>query len=342
MAPSPGETTDEVVTTDVKADAPSTAAVSAPDAKPAESSPAPDAPKSMLEAVKAAAQQDKAAESSPATTRREEPEQQADAEEGEELPDPTQDELKTFHSRTRRRVQQALRQRDEARTEAETLRPRAENFDRVAGMIREAGLTPQDVNVGFEWIRLAKYEPLKALEVLTPVLAHLQERTGRALPPDLRQKVATGHLPEDAASETAQLRARLAEAERREQAAQQQAQERQAAQSQQLVTEVQDAITKWEGGWQSSDPDFAIKAPQFHRDLELALYKAQKTGTLPRTTAEAVAFADKVRKETEQSLRRFVPRPKAMSGLPEASGSLAAARPEPRTMLEAVRQGAQL
>lgn len=302
-------------------------------------------PESMLEAVKAALSKDKAPEASPASAdgRGKDGEEAAEGEDpaGEDLPDEvTDEELRGYHSRTRRRIRKLLDKNRELAGQIEGLSEKAQRFDGITAFVENARLTTEEVNAGFEIMRLMKHDPEKALNALVPYVLELQRITGATLSDDLRQAVEQGMITEDAARELSRHRSResLAQAEARrasEAAARQSEERRRADEAAELTDTVASAISEWENTVLAKDPDREAKHPLVESEIERLILKAKAEGKLPRTAQEAVAMAEKAYAEVNKRVRLFAPKPREIRTV--TSGSVAAATPTPSTELDAAR-----
>lgn len=328
--------------------------VAATDANDAAQSSGADAkdekPKSILDAVMAAT--DKAAQSSGAQTQDTEDPDAGDQpavgvakpegkdkpkDEDAELGGVTEEELRGYKPKTRRRVEQLLASNKTIQTELDKARPAVESFQRLTTFVRDAGLTSEDVNTGFELMRLMKTDPVKAWEAVQPIVHELARITGNLMPDDLRQQVAEGRITEAAAAELARTRATSGlnrqaadrEAERRRQDDANRAHETN-------VTAIAGEISKWETSWSKSDPDYPLKRERVQEKIELAF---QKRGA-PKTPQEAVVLAEECRKAVDAELKRFRPTRTAVNDTPASGGAAATAKPQPKNMLEAVTRAA--
>ena len=308
-------------------------------------------PKSMFDAVKAI--MDKDAQSSGAETQESEssdaddtsaeggaagvtgdkaqPKDDADAELGEV----TDEELRGYKPKTRRRVEQLLASQRTLQEKVDRYEPVVASHQKLTTFIRDAGLTSEDVNAGFEIMRLMKTDPAKAWTTLQPIMGQLARITGNVLPNDLRQQVAEGRLDEAAATEMARLRANTTLSQ---QAADRDAEKRRRdtadREHQDTVTAIATAVSEWETKWSGSDPDYSLKRQRVQEKIELAF---SRPGSRPKTPKEAVDLAERCRKEADTEIRRLRPAKAAVDDNTSASGGAAAqSKPQPKTLLEAV------
>lgn len=319
----------------------------ASDETEADSSPAPEAEAesgSMLDAVTAAlnAEKDEGAEGSPPSDGEDAKDPTADDGDGEEpeADDPgevTDEELRGYHSKTRRRVRHLLSQRDEARAEIENLRPKAEKLDQVTQFIDQSGLSADEVDTGFQVMALLvrsrtdREAAKQARDLLRPYVESLDTATGAILPDDLRQAVEGGYITEDYARQLAGSRADVTAARNAVQEVEARSTQAERAQAEQLRDRIAAAVSQWDQSWKASDPDYEHKQP-----LVLDRVRLRAMERPPRTEKEAVELAEAVKAEIE-ALPAF--RRTKTERKPVLSGG--AARPEPRpqpaTMLDVVK-----
>lgn len=250
---------------------------------------------------------------------------------GEELGEVTSDELNRYTSKTRRRVKQLIEQRDTYRGQVESLTPKADALDRVTDYIAKAGLTKDEVNLGFEIMQAMKNDPFRANELLAPYVTKLQEVTGRILPVELQEQVRGGYISEAAAQELATLRARNALAQA---SAERQTQTTLASQRQADLSAVQTELTTWETSKAATDPDYQAKKATL---VQRFLKAKWADGDMPRTAEAARKQADDVLKEVETHLRSVAP-PKQELRPIQGGTTSPAARPAVTSTLDAIRR----
>lgn len=298
-------------------------------------------PESLLDAVKAALKKDEPAqESPPAADGQGKPADAsaAEADDGGELGDVTPEELNRYHSKTRRRVQGLLAERDTLRKDLDDLRPRAEQFDRIVQYVEKAGLTSQEVDAGFEIMRLMKAEPAKALAALMPYVEQLQTLTGDRLPADLAEAVESGRITEVHARELASHRSRSSLADEQSRRAAEVARQKAAAeQAERQATAIREmtagALTEWARHHLERDPDQGAKAPLIESEIRAQMVQAHAEGKPPRTAQEIFALASRAKAIVEQRLAALLPTPRAVQPVPSGAGAQGPA--EPKTAAEA-------
>lgn len=213
----------------------------------------------------------------------------------------------------------------------------AETFRSITSFMEQNSLSGDEVAEGFEIMGLLKRgDPAslaKAREWFVPRLQSLDEQLGRTLPEDLRNKVEDGLIDEATAKETAQARAEAkllrdqAETSRQRD---EQFQQRTAQVDQQQRNIA--AVTQWEAGIKAKDPDYAAKKAGLVETQVRALM--QERGKIPANPDEALEYVQTAYERTNELLKQLTPKPKAIT--PSPSGMSAAARPEPKSLREAV------
>jgi hypothetical protein len=300
------------------------------------------APKSILEAVQAGIKSDKAVEGSPTSNPETNVPGKATADADAPLSDrPDSAEMNSYHSRTRRRVKQLLDRADQATAETGKLKPLAEQFRKIDGFVQSSGLNWDEVNSGFNIMRLMKNDPFAAREALAPMMDALNKACGIELPPELRQKVDQGFVDEDTARRTAQAEARARLASQAHTRTVEQVQERQQAEAHQRhVGTVTTAVKTFQENWQRTDPDYAAKSPLVMEKVELTLSRLARQGQTISDPAQAVKIVDDAKKAVEATFKPFMRR-EAINPLPSGTVS-ATAGAKPKSMVEAIAQGLAL
>lgn len=306
---------------------------------PAESSTADtkDEKGDMLAAVKAALKpkEEKPSDSDEPGSKSEEadadPDAKKEGEEGEAEPDAlTEEETAHLRPKTRKRIENLVRDRKERDEKIATLEPKAQQFDQVRGFVDEAGLTTDEVNQGFAVMRDLRRNPIEAYRRLKPIVDQLASMFGEGdLPEDLRQDVALGRITEQRARElvTARSQSSIATTQAAENAKREQ--ERQAAEAhQRTVNDVAGAVTEWEHSKAKTDPDWKVKQPRVTELVELEIVRRQRTDQnyFP-TKAEALKISQEALAKVEKEMKAFAPRPRAMSPVTDAGSTRSVAKP---------------
>lgn len=312
----------------------------------ADSSPAEKGDKGdMLTAVKAALEPttDKTPESEKQGSESEDaPKADADKDGADEDADPddlTEDELARLRPKTRKRIENLVRERSDRDAKIGELEPKAQNFEKIQRFVDDAGLSKDEVNQGFDVMKNLRNDPLKAYEQLKPIYAQLQQMAGEVLTPDLQEAVQQGQITEAHARELALTRSRAAVNERRyTETEQRQNDTRQREQSQAQVDDVAGAVTAWERTTSKNDPDWKLKQPRLQEKVENEILRrqAKEPGYFP-SKDEAIAMSKKALESVEAEFKRLAPQRRSMS--PAADVGSTRSTPAPKTMLDAVKVG---
>lgn len=256
----------------------------------------------------------------------------------EELPDPSKEELAQMHPRIRRRVKQLLDQRKAAHQEVVALKPDAQSYRTIRTFMERNNLVDQEVAELFQiGADLKSGDPKRLQAFVDRVMPRVQaalEATGQALPADLRPRVDTGEMTEDAAREFARTRYQAQLAEARAQQAQQQAQTVQTVQVQQSILS---AVNSWQEATRKTDPDFDLKTDA----MTLAAKAIVAERGQPRTPAQAIEFAKAAYEQASAIMRRAAPQPTATRPTPTngtASANRSGVRPAPQSLADAIGQ----
>jgi hypothetical protein len=230
----------------------------------------------------------------------------------------------------KKRIETLLSQRAAARTETETMREPAQQWNQHVEFLQTNGITPQQAQdlygVG---ALLARGDFTNFLAAVEPYVQAARAAVGLTLPEDLQRRVDEGGLAQEDASELARTRAAAADATRRvTMTDQQRAQAAEAARS----TSVRDTLAQWEQGVVARDPDFAHKREPL-RAYMLAI-KAERG--LPPDAATARQWADEALAGVNKVFTSARPPASATPARPSSVAPATKALPEPRTMKEAI------
>jgi hypothetical protein len=196
---------------------------------------------------------------------------------------------------------------------------------------KRVGLSDDDVAQLFAWPRLLARDPAAAVEQLQAFSDRWQEKVGRRLPADIKQKVDDGLLDEDTAKEVAQLRAgrefdkTRSEADRAEQ-------ERSSFVKTQ--NDMRTAVDHYQSELRRSDPDYT---PEKHAMTVDALTALVATRGVPAKVEDAVAMAKEAYTTVTKRLSAFKPQPRQVANPNIGRRLNKPAEFQPKTMLEAVQ-----
>lgn len=315
----------------------------------ADSSNAIESPaSSVLDAVEAALNTDGVtAESRSAENRSDETQAKPDgsdpAAKSEDDSIPEQ-EMKDYSPRAQERIRDLAAQKNELRTQIETLKgdleplqTKAQNFDTLSGYLVENGISAKEANNALEITRLIKTKDYgRALEIMEPMVAELRRSTGGVLDPDLQNDVRLGHLPQarafeiqkSRASETVNTEREQDRAAREDQKRQDDARQQQTA----FVGSVARAADDWAKQQAETDPDWNQKSDLVADALGTIIAKEG----FPKSTKDAVELSKRALAEVEKRIARIAPKPKHIARPQQPGGASPSQPAEPKSALEAI------
>ncbi len=226
----------------------------------------------------------------------------------DEPDDPTEDELKLWKPKTRKRFENLQAKYRDVNERLEKAEVEAGNYRKFVDYLETNGLNQDEANNLFHIGALMKNDPFAALQAITPFYEQLLHVTGQVLPPDLKAQVDAGYLTQAHAVEISQGRAKSRVAPVITQEQHQRQQERENRQQGQNAAAMQRAVASWEQNWSRSDPDYASKKDRVLDRLELMLARATREKKLPQTVEQAVAMAEKARRDVEADFRQYKPK----------------------------------
>lgn len=244
--------------------------------------------------------------------------------------DPTKEELSRYHSRTRKRIEKLLNERNGFRDEAQ-----------VAKGLREY-LTTNDVSKeDFQLtldlaVAMRKGDFRSFLEGVAPYVQLAQEALGITLPQDLQQQVQQGYMTTEAAGRMSQERyARMIAEQNAQKLAYQQQVQQTTQQRTQITQSVEQAVAAWETSVKQSDPDYGRKEDA----VKNFLWSVVRERGAPQSPQQAVEIAQEAYARANNTLRSFMPTPKPTKAVPSSINRTVGARPEPKSLMEAAMIG---
>lgn len=247
----------------------------------------------------------------------------------------TKDDLPHLHSKTRRRVGKLLGDVERLSSEVSQYKPAAENYLEVMAFAREKGLSTKDVNDAILIAGEINTNPEKALERLLPLVENLQRVTGKVLPDDLSDQVQRGFITEAHAKELAAVRAENARLKVDKDSDEERIARQREEKAREQAGSVQRTISDWESKWASSDPDYSKLRDDVKDEIELAITRALKAGTMPRDPAAALKMVEDCKTRVKAKLTKYQPPRTAVNHVTGGSPA-ASAKPQPKSTLEAI------
>ena len=248
-------------------------------------------------------------------------------------PDPTPEELAQFTPKTRKRIEDLVRQRKSLETQLATIQPAAESFAKLSTYVSANRLNSQEVSDGLALMASLKRGDFKTFyDGVMPLVKVAAEAIGESLPDDLYQKVEDGTVSEDEAKELARLRHENSylKGETTEAKA-----AREADAVRQQGESVRGAISQWEAQIRARDPDFTAKQP-FIKHVAGSFLNQYG---IPKTPEEGVRMAKGVYEEVNTMFAQFGRKPQPTVRQPNGGGpSSTGVAAAPQTLQEAVSQ----
>lgn len=321
-----GENVDETESPDVSAKIDTDAPAPEPDSSASSTEPAGEE-FDLLSVVRSATEEAEQSET-PADEDRT-PEATAESERTEDTPppgdpdaDPTDDEMKSYPVRTRKRIERLLEQRNQ-------FRQGAEQYEQVQTFLQEHGVSAEEAADGILIQALIKTNPVEAWKKIKPIAQKLAVESGEMLPADLREQVQAGRLSREHALEMSRLRAAQSSAARQTEFQQRQAEQQR---KQAAVQAVQHRVAQWEQATRARDPDFDAIGDDMQREVAFL----QRQHGMPRTPAEAEQMIQTAYDSVRKRRTAFQPKP---AKAPVTGGRVSSGQPtaEPKSMLDLVR-----
>jgi hypothetical protein len=244
------------------------------------------------------------------------------------------DKLLPFHKHPR--WIEVMGERNEALRKVDLYKADHEALQGIRGYMAQHNLQDAEVQNGFAIMAAIKTDPARALTMLQPYITELQKVLGHELPDDLRERVEEGRTDEESAKELARARATLQRTQAS--AAERANQEAQAA----LVAQGNAraaAADNWVATQQTTDPDFARKAPLLKGAVLEIVAEWDAQGKPVRTAEDAVAITKAAYQRTTDRLRAALPAKPTIRHVPSSNSSSQVAGPRPKTLREAAERG---
>lgn len=258
--------------------------------------------------------------------------------------EPSKEELDRYHSRTRKRIDKLLDQRNQARQELGAARAEAEIASGLRGFLQHHDIQKEDFGVLLDLgVALRKGDFATFYQGVRPYMDLAEEALGIRVPDDLAQRVQQGHMTTEQARLYSQERmarqlaeGRASDAARYANQYAQQAQQVQARQHQEaLQGAVQGAVTAWEARVRQSDPDYGHKQSAVKNMLWAVV---QERGP-PQSPEQAVEIASEAYKRANEMVSQLAPKLRSTSAVPSSVNRNNGATAEPKTLMEAALLG---
>ena len=252
----------------------------------------------------------------------------------EDLGPLTQAEVDSFSPRTRKRIDEFRAQINGLKSQIQPLEAQAQTTQALQTFLKQADIAKEDFGLVLDLAAAMRRGDFRTfLEGVAPYVKLAQESLGIQLPPDLAQAVKGGHMTQDAARYTAQVRAQQQLAQGQlTRVTQEQTQRTHTEAVREFQASVAGAVTEWEKGVRRSDPDYARKEPVVQKLLHAVVHERGP----PRSPAEAVEIAKLAYEQANGMAARFVPNPRSTHQVPSSINRVNGARSEPKNLKEAI------
>lgn len=263
------------------------------------------------------------------------------------LPDEvTPEELAKLSQSAKRRITKLNKQRQKLAGEVQRLKaiePSAQAAEQVTQYLRANDISRDDFLMTLELASAMRRGDFKTFyEGVRPYVKLAEEYLGVSLPPDLQAAVQQGHMTTQAAALHSRERMDRAMAQtnaaRQQQAFQHYAYSNQAqqqqAQRQYLAGQVAKTVDAWENRVMQSDPDYAAKQPA----VQDTMWAVVKELGIPQSPDHAVQIAQEALRRVNERFRSWSPQRRPTSRTPSSTGRTAGVTPEPRSLLDVVKQ----
>jgi hypothetical protein len=269
-----------------------------------------------------------------------------DSEAEPELPEEaTPEELAKLSKTAQRRIKKLSSQRQKLAGEVERLKsyePGAQAAEQVTKYLRDNDIGQDDFLMGLELMSaMRRGDFQKFYEGVKPYVKLCEEYLGVALPPDLQQQVAQGHMTTQAAAMYSKERMDRAMAQTnaaRQQAMLRQHQEQSTTQrtqleKQNLASQVANTVNAWEASVARSDPDYAAKKAA----VQNTMWAVVREQGIPQSPEHGVKIAQEAYRRVNEQYKAWAPQRRPTSRVPSSTGRAAGVAPEPKSLLEAVK-----
>jgi hypothetical protein len=252
----------------------------------------------------------------------------------EDLGPLTQAEVDAFSPRTRKRIDEFRAQINGLKSQIAPLEAQAQTTQALQNFLRQADIAKDDFGLVLDLAAAVRRGDFRTfLEGVAPYVKLAQESLGIQLPADLQAAVQGGHMTQDAARYTAQVRAQQQLAQGQLARVTQEATQRTHAEAvQQFQASVAGAVSDWEKGVRRSDPDYARTEPVVRELLHAVVHERGP----PQSPAQAVEIAKLAYERAKAMSSRFMPSPRGTHQVPSSINRVNGARTEPKSLKEAI------
>ena len=231
------------------------------------------------------------------------------------------------------RFKKLVAQKHEFRKMAQSFEADAKQYRDIQTFMNVNDLSPEEVAKALDVLAKAKKgDPAEAYKLMQARMDELALASGQKLPTDLEDRIEQGYIDRETAQELHQHRVK---AERQAQIATSQLERRSQQDAQQQTVAMAQAVQTWEQSTKAADPDFELKVELVKDRVRAAI----ATNGMPKTADEALKLSKEAYESVTQVLRRAQGTRQSMR--PAVGGKVnGSAAPEPRNLLDVIRQSA--
>ncbi len=209
--------------------------------------------------------------------------------------------------------------------ERNTFKTDAARYKNVESFIDNAGLSAEEAADGLSIMGLAKTDPAEAWKQIKPWVQNLLIASGEALPEDLRQRVQSGEMSQEAALELSRANARVQSTHATQSFREQREQHRQQTEA---ANSLRNAAQEWVQDRVLKDPNFANKETAVLKEV---LFMQQTEGK-PNTRAGVTDQLQRAYKAVNSALKPAAPAPQPKTAIRPVTGGQVAGNQQPADM----------
>lgn len=262
------------------------------------------------------------------------PEKDPDEAEREDL------EKLPFHKHPR--FKELLNERNEYRSKVQEFEADAGQYRTMRKYLDQVELSEEDAAKAIvlmaqvKHAQAGRYDAEKVLTQLDELRSSLAMRAGKALPPDIQERLDEGLIDDETAKELAQARLLKQQAEESESKLEVR---NRSDETRERIKQFTETANKWEAAVKARDPDYDLKRDAIADYVRLL---RQERGN-PATKEEVMILLRDAYQTVNKRYGSMTPRPqpKAPGLTSDRSHAPEAPTPEPKTLLDAARLGLQ-
>ena len=238
------------------------------------------------------------------------------------------------------RFREIIQERNEARTKVQEYEADAGQYRTMRKYLDQMEISEEDaaqaiiLAAQLKHAKEGRYDAEKVLQTLAKMQSDISTRAGKALPPDIQERVDEGLIDDDTAKELAQARLFREEADQ----AKSKLDVRETDdETKQRIRQFTDTATRWESAVKARDPDYERKKEAIADYVKTLRYERGN----PTTPDEVLVLLRDAYRTVNTRFGRMIPKPepKAPGLMSDRSHAPESPRSQPNTLLEAARRG---